>query len=229
MVAWPTVCRPTDLGGLGIPDLRLTGIALQTRWLWLRHVDEQRAWSELPLSVSNDVQAFFDMSTYTVIGNGRATAFWTGRWLQGQAIKDIAPALIAFVSHRKLHQTTVAAGIHDRSWVRQIQGGITMPATREYLHVWDMVQQVQLNDREDQLVWRWTLDGTYSSKSAYRALHMASHPIPVCAGIWKTWEPLRVKIFLWLAIRGRHWTADRRHRHGLDAADHCYLCNVLGP
>lgn len=36
MVAWPTVCRPTDLGGLGIPDLRLTAIALQARWLWLQ-------------------------------------------------------------------------------------------------------------------------------------------------------------------------------------------------
>jgi hypothetical protein len=40
MVAWPTVCRPKDLGGLGIPDIRLTGIALQTRWLWLRHTDD---------------------------------------------------------------------------------------------------------------------------------------------------------------------------------------------
>jgi hypothetical protein len=43
MVAWPTICWPTDLGGLGIPDLRLTAIALQARWLWLQQVDESRA------------------------------------------------------------------------------------------------------------------------------------------------------------------------------------------
>ena len=36
MVAWDTCCRPTDLGGLGISNLRLTGYALQTRWLWLQ-------------------------------------------------------------------------------------------------------------------------------------------------------------------------------------------------
>lgn len=25
--------------------------------------------------------------------------------------------------------------------------------------------------------------------------------------------------------RRRHWTTDRRRRHGLDAEDHCYLCD----
>ena len=35
MVAWGTACRPTELGGLEITDLKLAGYALQTRWLWL--------------------------------------------------------------------------------------------------------------------------------------------------------------------------------------------------
>jgi hypothetical protein len=33
MVAWETVCKPTNLGGLGVTDLKL--YALQARWLWL--------------------------------------------------------------------------------------------------------------------------------------------------------------------------------------------------
>ena len=39
MVAWPTVCRPVELGGLGVTDLRLAGYVLQTRWLWLQRTD----------------------------------------------------------------------------------------------------------------------------------------------------------------------------------------------
>lgn len=139
MVAWPVVCRPTDLGGLGVPDLHLTGIALQARWLWLRHTDETRVWADLPLSTSREVRAFFDMSTFTVIGNGRSTSFWTGRWLMGHAIKDIAPSLLHFISRRDIVNTTVAAGMQARAWVRQISRGITVPAMREYLNVWDMV------------------------------------------------------------------------------------------
>ena len=43
--------------------------------------------------------------------------------------------------------------------------------------------------------------------------------------MWKSWAPLRVKIFLWLALRRRHWTADRRARHCLEARDRFYLCD----
>jgi hypothetical protein len=39
----------------------------------------------------------------------------------------------------------------------------------------------------------------------------------------ETWAPLRVKLFMWLALRGRQWTADRQRRHGLEANDHCFL------
>jgi hypothetical protein len=39
MVAWETACRPKELGGLGIVDLKLAGYALQARWLWLQKMD----------------------------------------------------------------------------------------------------------------------------------------------------------------------------------------------
>jgi len=115
MVAWQTVCRPTELGGLGVLDLHLTAIALQTRWLWLQRVDENRAWTNLPIAPSKEVQAFFDASTYTILGNGQSTAFWTGRWIQGHAVKDVAPSLLEFVSQRDIKTTTVAEGLAGRS------------------------------------------------------------------------------------------------------------------
>jgi hypothetical protein len=75
------------------------------------------------------------------------------------------------------------------------------------------------------VIWKWTSDGKFTVRSAYNALHIGSHPFQGCQLIWDTWAPLKVKIFMWLALRGRQWTADRRCRHGLDANEHCFLCD----
>ena len=48
-------------------------------------------------------------------------------------MKDIAPALLEFVSRRDIKETTVAAGLENRAWIRQIAGGIIVPAIIEYL------------------------------------------------------------------------------------------------
>lgn len=63
----------------------------------------------------------------------------------------------------------------------------------------------------------------YSAKSAYNMLQTGA--VTFYWLVWKTWAPLKVKIFLWLALRRRHWTADRQTRHGLEARDRCYLCD----
>lgn len=76
MVAWQTTCRPTELGGLGISDLKRAGYALQTRCLWLQKMDATQAWSQLPIEVEPQVRAFFKASTYTQLGNGAMALFW---------------------------------------------------------------------------------------------------------------------------------------------------------
>jgi hypothetical protein len=43
--------------------------------------------------------------------------------------------------------------------------------------------------------------------------------------LWRSWAPLKCKIFGWLALQYRLWTSDRRHRHGLqDNPDSCAVC-----
>ena len=92
-------------------DLKLAGFALQTRWLWLQKTDSSCAWSELPINIGPEVQAFFRASTYTVIGNGRNTKFWDDRWIEGAAPSDIAPTLVRLVPSRVRKRLTVHQGL----------------------------------------------------------------------------------------------------------------------
>jgi len=95
----------------------------------------------------------------------------------------------------------------------------------DYLHLWVAVVDIHLGNEPDKTIWRWTPDGCYTAKSAYNMMHSGSIKMPGHRLIWKTWALLRVKIFLWLAMKRRHWTDDRRARHGLEARELCYLCD----
>ena len=62
LLAWPRVCRPPELGGLGIPDLQRFGFALRMRWLWLKRTDDHRSWFQLPAEVEGEVESMFQLN-----------------------------------------------------------------------------------------------------------------------------------------------------------------------
>jgi hypothetical protein len=225
MVAWQTCTQPKEIGGLGITDLRLAGTAFEAKWLWLQKTDQDRAWSELPLRTSPEAAAFFRASTYSVVGSGTDTLFWTDNWIHGTSIQAMALTLFKLIPKRVVQKQTVAEVLPNRTWIQQIRGGLSVPAISDYLHVRNATRDVVLDDSPDRLIWRWASDGNFSVRSAYEALHQGSHPPPGCSMIWESWAPLKIKLFLWLALRRWHWTADRRRRHGLEAHDNCYLCD----
>jgi hypothetical protein len=51
LVAWEKVCRPLELGGLGIFSIYELGWALKMRWALLQKTEPNRPWASLPLHV----------------------------------------------------------------------------------------------------------------------------------------------------------------------------------
>lgn len=100
------------------------------------------------------MEAFFGASTYTVVGNGQHTLFWEDRWINGQAVNDIAPTLYPLVATRIQRRQTVRDGLHNRTWARSISGGMSTQAIIDYLHLWNTVADFQLSDQPDKTVWR---------------------------------------------------------------------------
>ena len=74
------------------------------------------------------------------------------------------------------------------------------------------------------MIWRWEPSGCYSAKSAYRAFFAGSLKFPCAEAIWKASAPLKCKIFIWLVIRRRCWTADRLQHRGLTNQGVCVFC-----
>ncbi|CAN6193691.1 unnamed protein product [Urochloa humidicola] len=115
-----------------------------------------------------------------------------------------------------------------KRWIGDIAGQLSIEALLQYFELWDAMTRVNLTQgREDTISWRWTATGSYTARSAYKAFFEGSTRFAGAKPIWKAWAPLKVKFFMWLAVRGRLWTADRRHRHGLQNPTPCPLCDQV--
>lgn len=79
----------------------------------------------------------------------------------------------------------------------------------------------------DRFIWKWMASGNYTAVSAYRSFFIGRTTLMGAKELWKASAPPRVKFFLWLALHGRLWTAERRRRHGLQDGDACALCGEL--
>jgi hypothetical protein len=76
------------------------------------------------------------------------------------------------------------------------------------------------------LAWKWTADGSFSSKMAYRAFFFGRTALPGASQVWHSFAPFKVKFHAWLALRRRCWTADRLARRGLPTHALCKLCHA---
>jgi hypothetical protein len=119
----------------------------------------------------------------------------------------------------------VAEALENNRWVADIQNSLSWTGIREFLWLWDCIQEVALTDQEDRHIWRLDASGSYSSKSAYKAYFAGAVTFEPWRRLWKTWVPSKCKFFLWLAIRNRCWTTDRLAKRGLPHPDKCPLCD----
>ena len=83
VVAWSKVCRPLELGGLGIHNLDLLSWSLRMRWLWFQKTQPDKPWASFSLQMNDNVKVMFSISITSMVSDGQHTLFWTDRWLHG--------------------------------------------------------------------------------------------------------------------------------------------------
>jgi hypothetical protein len=174
-VAWGRVCRPRELGGLGIFSITELSCAFKMHWAWLQKSEPGRPWSSMPLHIPKKIREFLQMALYSEIGSGASTLFWGDRWLSGQRIVDIAPRLLETIPKKLINKRTVQEAIGDNLWINDIHVSLFVGALADFLRLWDLVAQVDLYpDKEDKHIFWLAANGKYSAKAAYEGLFLGS-------------------------------------------------------
>nr|XP_051201804.1 uncharacterized protein LOC127315350 [Lolium perenne] len=165
-VSWKKICSPLQHGGLGLPNLSLFGRALRLRWLWLEWSDEARPWLGSPTPCDEGDRALFHAATRVTIGDGKRASFWHSSWLGTAPLDQQFPALYA-ASRRK--NKTVAAAIHNNSWVLDLGRDFPTHLLHDFIRLWRLVQTTMLRQNiPDAITWLLSKDGSYTASSAYK-------------------------------------------------------------
>jgi hypothetical protein len=165
--------------------------------LCLQKTEPNKAWAFFPVQAQSQVQAFFAMAVETVVGNGKNTRFWTDRWVLGQSLEQALPHLFSSIAARA-RKRSVHDAIADGRWISDIRGALSLPILIEYLHLWELLSNVELQPEvEDTHIWKFSASGLHSTKSAYEALFIGAAHFNPWEKIWKSWAPGKCKFFMW--------------------------------
>ena len=95
----------------------------------------------------------------------------------------------------------------------------------DFVQLWDLVQEVQLHNEPDKIIWRWTNDGVYTSKSAYSVQFLGSYSHFNGDTIQKAKSEGKHKFFAWLLVQCKILTADKLIARQWPCNPICALCN----
>ena len=145
-------------------DLERFGRALRLRWLWFAWTDPDRPWvgSEVPCNALD--RQLFRCSTSVTIGDGKRALFWDSAWFHGHAPRDVAPNLYKLAWRKRL---TVRDEVDNQTWTRGLWRMSNAAEIAEFIVLWEAVQDIHFSDTPDEIVWKWTANGKYTSASAY--------------------------------------------------------------
>ena len=163
----------------------------------------------MEIPVQDADRNLFAAATRITLGDGKTAKFWLSAWLFGEAPKDVAPCIFAS-SVRK--NRTVSSALQNGRWVQDINltAGFSALHFAQFVRLWTKINQIQLNQgTPDEIYWKLSQNGSYSSRSAYALHFLGSTATNFKTLIWRSQAPPKGKLFAWLAIQNKLWTSDR--------------------
>jgi hypothetical protein len=163
VIAWLKVCRPKELCGLGISDLKTLGWSLKMRCIWLQKTEPNRPWADFNIHMPEQIIAFFAAVVYLEVGHGTTTLFWTDRWLHSQSIADLAPHLMAAIPVTRRKRRTVQEALVNHDWVSDIQGDLPVGVLLDYLRLWNILSKCLISSCS--MKWKINTSGVFQLTS----------------------------------------------------------------
>ena len=243
-VAWTTVVKPKEQGGLGVKDLQIWNKACCLRLIWLLFFRPDSVWvswfKEVILKGSlnnfwttNPSQNYSWLANKLLklgreayhlihlrVQNGRSARFWFDNWSPYGKLEDY---LEGGRTQLGITKNATLASLHRN-------GVWNLPAARteRQVQVLSFITTIQFNAETD--YYDWVIEGKtrkkYSTDEVYHLLRGDNDEVPWFKAIWPSRSIPRQSFHAWLVVQNRLPTRDRMISWGIQVSGLCLLCNT---
>ena len=243
LVNWSKVTLPTDIGGLGIFQMKHRNSALLAKLCWRIATDKDKPWAQIlikkyltPSRLSHRGKhrpcskiwagckkggVIFNKGIRWKIHNGNSVGFWNDFWLTSGPLRAHIQGPLT-TSEESLLLSDVSSG---NSW----NFGLL-----SFDFPFNLLQEIRAtpfstsSSMEDTIIWGFSSDGDFSLKSAYY-LAKGLNPLNLVtnnAWIWKVMTSPWIKFFLWLCSHSSVPTYEVLGSRGLSIDSLCPICGL---
>ncbi|CAN1163136.1 Putative ribonuclease H protein At1g65750 [Linum perenne] len=246
LVKWEEVCKPKEMGGLGLRSAKALNQAYLLKLAWGLLKNPTELWAEVLLTKYfhrrseglvpratkrfsalwrgiKEVWQFLNLGMQWGIKNGRNTKFWSEKWIDsGQILQEVAirPEVV------DLNLSVTDFCREDGTWNSDM---ISACLPSRWVNQVLGMNPPHSSLGEDTPTWGLEGKGNYTVKSGYALIkehEQGSLEDKVrWTVVWKWPGPNKIRHFLWLVSHNRLLTNLERRRRHLANADFCVSCS----
>jgi hypothetical protein len=130
-------------------------------------------------------------------------------------------------SLRTTNGISVLNAVQNNKWIDHISPVRSATEIHEYVLLWNHVRRLQLDESsKDSIIWRWTVDGEYTTKSAYQVQFQGTFSRLKITPVWRAKAEAKCKFFAWTLLHKKILTANNLAKRQWPNDPICKLCNT---
>lgn len=157
------------------------------------------------------------------LGNGTHVNFWSDVWLFDCPLRVKYPNIYRICNQQEYVVARVIQNWPSCFSFRRSFGNVEV---EEWESLKSDLDGVELSQEPDRLLWALAANKKYTTKSLYRALSFRGVS-QVNNEMWLAPCPVKIKHFLWLALKDRIQSAEQLKKKGWDGSEFCQLCGEV--
>jgi hypothetical protein len=131
------------------------------------------------------------------------------------------------VQARQVKKRSVSKELHNSNWIRNLQGIHTTEQLEEFTLLFMALEDINLNDQDGLIRWRWTSNNCYSVALVCDCQFLGAMVKLPAVDNWKAKTEQKCKFFVWLVLHNRALTTDNMIKKGWLCNHVCSLCECM--